>query len=198
MGPIGLDLNKYPFTQIDISKKISFLFIGRLIREKGIFEFIKAAEIINKEFPKIKFIILGNSENKNNPGYLGINNFSSLLEKDYFIWKRNTNVVPWIKTCSIFVLPSYREGFPRSTQEAMAVGRAIITTNVPGCRETVIQNKNGLLIPPCDINSLANAMRYFIINHHQIEIMGKESYLIAEKHFSSEIFNNKIIKLILS
>src|SRR5690606_31464226 len=82
------------------------------------------------------------------------------------------NVKDWIANSDVFVLPSYREGVPRSTQEAMAIGRAIITTDVPGCRETVVDGINGFLVPKWNPNVLAEKMIYLIEHPEQICIMG--------------------------
>ncbi|MED9145400.1 glycosyltransferase, partial [Escherichia coli] len=95
-----------------------------------------------------------------------------------------SNVKSYLSNISVFVLPSYREGVPRSTQEAMAIGLPIITTNVPGCRDTIINMVNGIMIPPFDIQSLADAMVFFIQNPQSITIMGRESRIIAEKKFN--------------
>ena len=197
LGPIGLNLENYPFSEPDLSREFTFLFIGRLIKEKGIMEYLKAADIINKKYPEIKFIVLGAVESKSNPGYIEFNFLNELLTKKYITWKKDVNVVEWINCCSSFVLPSYREGFPRSTQEAMSIGRSIITTDVPGCRDTVINGKNGILIPPGDVNSLVSAMEFLILNPKQNKLMGEKSNIMAKKYFSNEIFNNRIINHIL-
>ena len=85
------------------------------------------------------------------------------------------SVRPFLANSSVFVLPSYYEGTPRTSLEAMATGRAILTTDVAGCRETVIEGKNGLLVPLKDVNALAEAMEWFIVNPDLILTMGKAS-----------------------
>tara|TARA_Y100000589_G_scaffold42800_1_gene35860 strand:+ start:8145 stop:9287 length:1143 start_codon:yes stop_codon:yes gene_type:complete len=196
LGPIGINPKDYPYYKININEPISFLFIGRLIREKGILEFLKAAKIINQSFPTVKFIVLGSFEDKKNPGYIKRDKLRYLLDTSYITWPGNVDVLPWIKKSHVFVLPSYREGFPRSTQEVMSVGRAVITTDVPGCRDTVIEGKNGFIVPAGDIYALVKTMKYFICNPEKIILMGKESYLISNKFFSNKIFNKSIIEQI--
>ena len=196
LGPIGINLKNYPYLQSNINEPISFLFIGRIIREKGILEFLKAAKKVNQSFPKVKFIVLGSFEDKKNPGYINSYKINKLLDASYVTWPGNVEVLPWIKKSHVFVLPSYREGFPRSTQEVMSVGRAVITTDVPGCRDTVIAGKNGLIVPAGDVDALVKAMKYFILNPREIILMGKESHLISNKFFSNKIFNKRIIKQI--
>ena len=197
IGPIGINLDEFPYHEIENNGKFNFLFIGRLIKEKGIIEFLRAAEIIHTKYTDISFTVLGSLEKKNNPGFINYKSIKNLLSKEYIIWKSNVEVFDWIKSSSAFVLPSYREGFPRSTQEVMAVGRSIITTNVPGCRETVINGFNGFLIDPGDVESLVNVMEYLILNPKENKKMGIESSRIAHKLYSNKIFNKKIIDHIL-
>lgn len=85
---------------------------------------------------------------------------------------------------------------PRSTQEAMAIGRAVITTDVPGCRETVVDGLNGFLIPPFDANALVEAMKKFIENPYLVEKMGEESYKIAKDKFDAKKVNKKLINIL--
>ena len=106
-----------------------------------------------------------------------------------------TNVKDWIIDSSVFVLPSYREGVPRSTQEAMAIGRPVITTDVPGCRETVLEGVNGFLVPKWNAEALAEKMCYIIENPEQVNIMGLESYKIAQEKFDAEKVNSKLIEI---
>ncbi|TLT06348.1 glycosyltransferase family 4 protein [Aliarcobacter thereius] len=195
LGAIGLNLDEYSYTKAP-KDKIRFIFIGRLLAEKGIFEYIKAAKIIKKDFPKVEFVVLGGLDEQN-PGGLKEEELEQLLKDNVVIYPGFVkNVYEWIKNSSVFVLPSYREGVPRSTQEAMAIGRAVITTDVPGCRETVIDGLNGFLIPPFKEVELANAMKNFIENPKLIEQMGDESYKIAKDKFDAKKVNEKLIKVL--
>ncbi|MBG9974834.1 glycosyltransferase, partial [Neisseria gonorrhoeae] len=107
------------------------------------------------------------------------------------------NVSEVIKAHHIFVLPSYyREGVPRSTQEAMAVGRAVITTDVPGCRETVADKVNGFLIEPWNPRILAEKMIYFIENRAAVRLMGNASYAIAKDKFDAEKVDLKFLDIL--
>lgn len=110
---------------------------------------------------------------------------------------RVNNVSEWLANSHVFVLPSYyREGVPRSTQEAMAVGRAVITTDVPGCRETVIDGKNGFIVPKWNPQALAEKMVHFIENPEQIQAMGEESYKIAQEKFDARKVNERLLKIL--
>ncbi|MGJ0342981.1 glycosyltransferase family 4 protein [Aliarcobacter cryaerophilus] len=195
LGAIGLNLDEYLYSNPPI-EKIRFIFIGRLLSEKGIFEYIEAAKIVKKDFPDVEFIVLGGLDEEN-PGGLSKYDLDKLLEDNIIIYPGYVkNVNDWIKNSSVFVLPSYREGFPRSTQEAMAIGRAVITTNVPGCKDTVVNGLNGFLILPFNAQELALIMKRFIDNPVLIKKMGEESYKIAKDKFDSKKINDRLLNLL--
>lgn len=196
LGPIGLDLNKYPYAEWDESKDVSFIFIARLLAEKGIFEYIKAAKIVKQKYPKIKFKIIGGLD-KENPYGLTEQELDSIISSGAIEYPGFvTDVAKRIQDTAVFVLPSYyREGVPRSTQEAMAIGRPVITTDVPGCRETVVNGVNGFLVPKWNPEALAEKMCYFIENPQQINVMGLESYKIAQENFDVSKVNKKLFEI---
>ena len=101
---------------------------------------------------------------------------------------------PYLAACSVYVLPSYREGTPRSVLEAMALGRPVITTDVPGCRETVEEGVNGFLVPAKDSVALADAMEKFILNPEMIVEMGRKSREIAVKKYDVHKVNKVILE----
>ena len=187
---VNLDYFKYesPHTE-----SLTFLLIGRLIGDKGILEFIEAARIFKRMYPSVEFQLLGYF-------YPSPNSLSSQqVEKwhnegtiTYF--GETQDVRPFLKNCSVYVLPSYREGTPRSVLEAMAMGRPIITTDAPGCRETVIDGENGFLVKPRDVDSLVQAMEKFIQNPGLIPKMGKRSREIAEEKYDVHKVNKIILE----
>lgn len=192
LGGIGLNLEDYPYTVPPLSP-VSFIFVGRLLAEKGVAEFVAAARLIKIQYPAVKFFMLG-ALDKENPGALSTQELDELVSKGFVIHPGHVNNVnEWLHRCSVFVLPSYREGVPRSTQEAMAIGRPVITTDVPGCRETVVDGKNGFLIPPFSVPALVEKMRYFIEHPDKIEKMGLESYAIARERFDAEKVNARLL-----
>ena len=129
-------------------------------------------------------------------GALKQEQLNQLIEEKLFEYPGYvTNIKDWITDTSVFVLPSYREGVPRSTQEAMAIGRPVITTDVPGCRETVRDGINGFLVPKWDAEALAEKMCYFIEHPEQVNIMGQESYKIAQENFDVFKVNKNLFEI---
>ena len=197
LGGIGLNLKDYEFTQIDLQQPIKFIFIARLLKEKGIFEFVEAAKIVKQKYPQTIFTVLGSIDTQS-LGAMKQHQLDELIAANIIEYPGHVNnVSEWIAKSHIFVLPSfYREGVPRSTQEAMAVGRAVITTDVPGCRETVINGKNGFIVPKWNPQALAEKMIYFIENPEQIKIMGEVSYQIAQDKFDARKVNERLLKIL--
>ena len=197
LGGIGLKLTDYPHQLVNLKNdETNFLFIGRLLKEKGIFDFIEAAKIVKQRYPNTKFTVLGSTD-ADNPGALHADQVQELVATGLINYPGQVaNVVDWIANSDVFVLPSYREGVPRSTQEAMAVGRAVITTDVPGCRETVIDGKNGFIVPKWNPQALAEKMIHFIENPEQIQAMGEESYKIAQEKFDARKVNERLLKIL--
>jgi len=109
-------------------------------------------------------------------------------------WGKLNDVRPAIATSSVYVLPSYREGTSRSVLEAMAMGRPIITTDAPGCRETVTAGVNGYLVPIKTVNELASAMEKFIVNPELITVMGQASRKLAEDIYDVHKVNKVMIE----
>lgn len=197
LGGIGLDLEEFSYSPPNLSN-ISFIFIARLLREKGVFEYLQAVESVKKSHPEVVFYILGGFDTEN-PFALTEKELEEYLQKDIVIYPGHVNNVPdWIAKSGVFVLPSYREGMPRSTQEAMAIGRPIITTDVAGCRETVVDGVNGFLIPPFSPDKLTEKMLFFINNPEKIEEMGRKSREMAEDKYDVCKVNQRLMRIIFN
>lgn len=196
LGAIGLNLSDYPYQPWNNTHNISFIFIARLLAEKGIFEYVEAAKLVKQKYPHVSFVVIGGLDTEN-PNALKRHDLDQLISGDIIEYPGFvTNVAERIQKSAVFVLPSYyREGVPRSTQEAMAIGRPIITTDVPGCRETVVDNANGFLIPKWDTKTLAEKMIYFIDNPDQINIMGRVSQQMATEEFDADVVNQRLLKI---
>ena len=198
LGGIGLNLSDYSFSN-DYPKDITFIFVARLLAEKGIHDYIAAAKIVKDSYPEIKFVVLG-AVDKEALGALRDSELKQVVENDIIQYPGHVNnVAEWIAKSSVFVLPSYyREGVPRSIQEAMAIGRAVITTDVPGCRETVVNGVNGFLVEKWNPQALAEKMTYFIENPEQVAIMGNKSYKIAQEKFDANEVNERLLSILES
>lgn len=194
LGAIGLDLNDWKQSQLP-NGHLVFILVARLLKDKGIYEYITAARIIKKTNPEVHFILLGGLDD--NPAAIKQSEIESWIDEGLIEWPGHVAVKPWLQKSHIFVLPSYyREGLPRSTQEAMALGRPIITTDVPGCKETVIEGQNGFIIPAKKPDDLAIAMQRFIDDPSIIATMGQKSREIAEVKFDVHIQNSKLLNIL--
>ena len=192
----GVNLDYYNFTEV-LAKELNFIMVARLLNDKGIREYVEAAKNIKKinRYKKINFYLLGGFDSSP----------ASIQPDDLKKWESDgsikylgevDDVRPFIRDCSVFVLPSYREGMPRSVLEAMSMGRAIITTDVPGCRDTVVNNVNGYLVKARSVQDLSTAMIRMLDNPQVIVKMGIASREIAEVQFNvnkvNEVILNKI------
>ncbi len=195
LGGIGVDLNEYSYKSISSDDKIRFLFVGRLLQEKGVRYFLEAADKVKKNYPNAEFLLIGALDESSSSGITKeeLNSYTdSGVVKHY---GHVTNVIDYIEKSSVFVLPSYyREGVPRSTQEAMAVGRAIITTDNTGCRDTVVDNVNGFLVNKYDSSDLATKMELYLNNPALIKMHGKNSRRLAEERFDVVNVNQRLLR----
>ena len=184
LGGIGVDFSHFFYTPIT-HNHVNFLFVGRLLYDKGIREFVEAAKNIKKQYPKTLFTVIGDIDQQN-PASLSLKEKKELEDDEVINFKGFTNNVKQsLIDSSIFVLPSYREGFPLSTQEAMAIGRGVITTTAPGCSCTVQEGRTGFAIPPFNADALEKKMKYFIMNHHKIKELGYNAHIFAQKQFNA-------------
>jgi glycosyltransferase involved in cell wall biosynthesis len=194
LGGIGVDLGEWPFVP-PVMEPVRFLFVARLLREKGIEQFLDAARRVKKRYPATEFVVLGDLDA--NPGGIQAIQVQKWVDSRVGEWPGYVAVPPWMKRSSIFVLPSYyREGVPRSTQEAMAMGRPIITTDTPGCRDTVVDGINGFVVPVRDDKALADAMMRFIEQPNLIASMGRESRRLAEERFNVHTVNQRLMEIL--
>lgn len=189
---IGIDLDEFAVAASPPGP-ITFVMLTRLLGQKGVREYASAARIVKQRYPNTRFVLLGGLES--NPDGIGEAEARSWVDEGCLEWPGRVNdVQAWLASAHAFVLPSYREGFPRSTMEAMAVGRAIITTDVVGCRETVITGENGLMVAPRDVNALAGAMRQMIETPEVMVRMGAASRKIAEERFDVKKINQMFLE----
>jgi glycosyltransferase involved in cell wall biosynthesis len=171
---------------------IHFLCISRLLTEKGLRKYAAAAKIVKSKFPSTVFNLVGPEDLSADAILLDeVNSWS-----DYINYKGSTiDVRTHIKDAHIFILPSYHEGTPRSTLEAMSMGRAILTTDATGCKETVENGINGFKVPVGSIDELVKKIVWFIEHPEQIEAMGIASRLMVEEKFDVHKINAKMLEI---
>jgi glycosyltransferase involved in cell wall biosynthesis len=170
----------------------SFLMIGRFLKDKGIREFGMAASRLKRDFPRVDISLAGWLDHS--PDAIDEAELESMEKAGVRLLGRLDDVRSAIAAASVYVLPSYREGTPRSVLEAMAMGRAIVTTDAPGCRETVIDGENGLLVPPRDADALYDAMRRLVEQPEMAARMGLRSRQIAEQKYDVRKVNHELIR----
>lgn len=169
----GVNVDHYEVSEFP--NEVSFFMLSRLLKSKGVVEYLQAAEVVKKEYPHIKFFLLGKYET-NMQDAVAKEFVEQYIERGIIQRFDETNDVrPYYAMSSVYVLPSYREGTPRTVLEAMAMGRPIITTDTQGCRETVVENRNGFLVPIRDYEELANKMKLFIEQPTLLGTMGNAS-----------------------
>ncbi|WP_412561871.1 glycosyltransferase [Winogradskyella sp. MIT101101] len=189
-------MDKFRFKEKSPSDKVSFLFIARLIKEKGVALYMEAAKALKAKYPKTEFHLIGAPEIS--PSAISEEELKQLHKEGIIIFHgKQRNIEEHLHEKDIFVLPSYyREGLPRTSLEACACGNPIITTDSVGCRESVKEGVNGFLIEPQNLDALIKPMEYFITNPHKIKEMGINSRKYAEERFDVNIINNDLIAII--
>lgn len=206
---IGIDLEK--FFPVEHSKgNLMFLFVGRLLVDKGIKEFIEAAKIVSAKYSQARFVIVGGADE--NPASLSSEEIAEYAKTTAIKFVGiQADVRPYLMECSALVLPSYREGMPVSPMEAMASSRAVILTDVPGCRELIIrkspsdtldngvfEGRNGYMVEKGNSQAIAKAMIDLIENPHKIEAMGREGRKFAEQFLDCNKINKILVDDIMS
>lgn len=188
----GIDMDY--FNPLPFPRQITFFMLSRILYSKGVLEYLKACKIIKEKYPEVRCMLLGAVEKIQDS--ISIDELQHYIGNGIIDYFGETNDVrQYMGQCSVFVLPSYREGTPRTVLEAMAMRRPIITTDAPGCRETVIEGKNGFLVPVRNCSILAERMEYFIIHPENIEKMGLKSYAYCEDKFEIKKVNNVMLSI---
>jgi len=193
----GVDLDYYYFKDT-YPEKLRFLYVGRLLGDKGVREFIQASSELKDQYPDVEFALAGDLDEAH-PTTLSQEEVDRAKAegKVHFLGE-----VPDIReelwNTSVFVLPSYREGLPRSTMEAMALGRAVISGNCPGCRETVTEGENGYLVEIRNSQDLKLKMELFIKDPTLPKKFGHKSYEYAKERYDIHKINSQISNVILA
>lgn len=190
----GVDLDHYQLADPPEGPPL-FLCISRLLKEKGVREFAEAARSLKARRPEARFRLVGPFD----PGPDAIDKsvVDGWLAEGFLEWPGPAgDVRPHLQEASVYVLPSYREGTPRSVLEAMATGRPVVTTDVPGCRQTVVHGETGFLVPPRDAASAAQAMERFVDEPGLVPAMGLAGRAFCEARFAADKVNAIILEVL--
>ncbi len=189
----GVDVGQFSETAFVDTEVPRFLLIARLLGDKGVREYVQAARQIKQKYPNIQFDLVGGLDA--NPTSISQDELDEWVAAGTVNFLgRLSDVRPAIEASSVYVLPSYREGTPRTVLEAMAMGRAVITTDAPGCRETVIDGDNGFLVSVKNADALSQAMEKFIQQPKLIASMGKRSREIAVEKYDVHKVNDVMLR----
>ena len=194
----GINTSHFKPSQVQNSNgSTSFLFIGRLLYDKGIREFLSAASLTVKQNPTASFDIVGKLD-ENNPSAVSKEFLNEWTSKEYIHYHGEVNDTrPFIEKSNVVVLPSYREGLPRVMLEAMAMAKPIIASNAPGCRDTVNHGKNGFMVPVKDSETLAQTMQDMVeLGNDKRNEMGEFGRKMVLEKFDEQIIIEKYIKQI--
>lgn len=176
----GVDIERFAVAPLPDAPV--FLMVSRLLGTKGVREYAQAALALRARCPDCSFLLAGFLDE--GPDGIGLDELNRWRAAGVEYLGHLADVRPALAQASVFVLPSYyREGTPRSTLEAMAMGRSVITTDMPGCRETVVDGENGLLVPPRDADALSAAMQRLADDPSMRARMGVQSRALCERRF---------------
>jgi galacturonosyltransferase len=182
----GVNLEEYPFHEYPVDKEIHFLYIGRLMKEKGMDELLSAADRIKRKYSNVIIDIAGIKEDQYEDKIQELAKKNILRYHGY-----QSDVRPLIAKSHCLVLPSYHEGMSNTLLEAAAMGRPLITTEIPGCKEAVHELTNGILIPAGDKDCLYRAMEQFLILPYETK---KAMGIASRRHMEAEFDKQVIVK----
>ena len=188
----GVNKDEFDYIPPKSNKKINITFTGRILKDKGVVDLIKAIELIPEGIKSNITVNLFGKIDKENPAHIDEIELKSLLIPNLIFWHgHSVNIKKNLIDSDIYCLPSYREGLPKSTIEAMAIGRPIVTTDAPGCNDTVVEGLNGFKVAPGNVQALSQKLQ-FLIEDEKLRIeMGKKSRALFEKEFTLEKVVNK-------
>ena len=191
----GSGVNMKHFQPVPYPEQTSFFMLSRLLISKGVREYLEAARMVKSRFPGAKFYLLGKYETSMKDAVPREEIEACIRDGIVERFEETADVRPYYEKCSVYVLPSYREGTPRTVLEAMAMGRPIITTDTNGCRETVRDGVNGWLVPVGDAEALAEAMIRFLKEPTLIPKTGAESIRLCKEKFEVGRVNSEMLQI---
>lgn len=191
----GVDTAQFPYTPEQENPRPLVVLPARMLWDKGVGEFVTAAEILKQHGVAARFLLAGESD-PDNPAAIPAAQLEAWRDSGIVEWPgRQDDMAGLFAQANLVCLPSYREGLPKALLEAAACGRAIVATDVPGCREIVRHRHNGLLVPPRDATALALALRQLLDNPAQRREFGQHGREMAEQEFSVEKITGETLAL---
>ena len=189
----GSGVNMERFERAPLPEKPIFFMLSRALRCKGVSEYLEAAQIVHDRHPDVRIMYLGEIDEsmQDSLKQSEVQKYIDSGAIEYF--PEHPDVRIYYRQCSVFVLPSHREGIPRTVQEAMAMGRPVIVTDAPGCRETVKDGETGFMVPVNDPQALADTMCRFIENPELIAKLGNSSYEYCKEKFDVRKVNQTLL-----
>ena len=190
----GVNLKKFKRNKIP-SGEVSFLMVARVLKEKGVMVYLRAAKMVKEKYPDVDFVYIGPIDKNKNA--ISFDELKPYIDGDIINYIPETNrVEKYLAECSVFVLPTYyREGIPKTILEALAMGRPILTTNTPGCKETVIDGENGFFVKVKRANDLVEKMVWMIEHKNQLQVMGDKSFVMCKEKFTIEIIDKRMMEI---
>jgi len=191
----GVDIDCFTPMVEPANVPIVFTFVGRMLQDKGVEEFVDAVKLLRQQGEQLKAVLVGQPDQEN-PGTLSETQIQAWHSGGHVEWWGQRNDIPnvWAQS-HVAVLPSYREGLPKSLLEAAACARPLISCDVPGCREIVHHKENGLLVPARNVNALADAMRTLLHDQNMRQRMGKMGRLMVENDLSNACVAEQTLRL---
>ncbi len=190
----GVDLDHFRPTPA-LSVEVRVVLVARMLWDKGVGEFVKAARILIQRGIKARFVLVG-APDPGNPASVPEALLSQWQAEGIVEWLgKRSDISELLQQARIVCLPSYREGAPKSLLEALAAGRAIVTTDVEGCRDIVVDGENGLLIPPREVGALADALALLIQDPQRCAAFGRAGRQRAVALFATKLIEQQTLDL---
>jgi glycosyltransferase involved in cell wall biosynthesis len=190
----GIDTARFPARKLPNRATLSIAFVGRLLREKGVPELLAAMRLLRRDRVPVTLHLIGDTD-QNNPSAIPITEIEKAVAEGLIVWHGHvSNVSELLAPADIVILPSHREGIPMSLLEGGAMGRALIATKVPGCRDVVRHGATGLLVPPNDSQAIADAIVLLANDRNLLEKMGRAARADVVARFDTAVVNDLVLQ----
>jgi len=191
----GINIEAFPFSEEPCEKVVIVTLVARMLWDKGVGEFVEAVRLLTNEGVELHAVLVGEPDDSN-PASIPVAQLKAWHEEGIIEWQgRREDIVNVWQAAHIAVLPSYREGLPKSLLEAASCGRAMVATDVPGCRSVVRHQQTGLLVKEKDRAALAAAIKVLIKDKNMRQKMGRAARQMVEQEYAEDIVNAQIMTI---